>query len=124
MLDARYSADYFRSLDPGQLKRTILALSPDEASAILHDWEFWARPDQLPPPGEWFVWLLRAGRGFGKTRTGSQTVIAWARAAESMQILIAGRTAGDVRSLQIEGPSGILACSPPGFRPLRSPAQS
>lgn len=123
MLDARYSADYFRSLDPGQLKRTILALSPDEASAILHDWEFWARPDQLPPPGEWFLWLLRAGRGFGKTRTGSQTVIAWARAAESMQILIAGRTAGDVRSLQIEGPSGILACSPPGFRPLYEPSK-
>lgn len=112
-----------RSLAPGQIKRTILALSPAEAAAILHDWEFWARPEQLPPPGEWFTWLIRAGRGFGKTRTGSQTAIAWARAAESMQILIAGRTSGDVRSYQIEGPSGILACSPPDFRPLYEPSK-
>jgi phage terminase large subunit-like protein len=123
MLDARYSADYLRSLTPGQLKRTILSLSQAEALAILHDWEFWARPEQLPPPGDWILWLIRAGRGFGKTRTGAETTNQWAENEEAKQILIAGRTAGDVRSLMIEGPAGILACSKPWFRPLYEPSK-
>lgn len=42
-------------------------------------WREYARPKQLPPPGEWFVWLILAGRGFGKTRTGGETI------AEKMQ---------------------------------------
>jgi phage terminase large subunit-like protein len=48
------------------------ALSPAEARALLYDWPFWARPAQLPPQGNWRVWLLLAGRGFGKTRTGAE----------------------------------------------------
>jgi phage terminase large subunit-like protein len=50
------------------------ALSPAEARALLYDWSFWARPAQLPPDGNWRVWLLLAGRGFGKTRTGAELV--------------------------------------------------
>ena len=38
--------------------------------AELESWSCLARPNQLPPPGEdWFIWLLLAGRGFGKTRS-------------------------------------------------------
>jgi phage terminase large subunit-like protein len=39
---------------------------------VLQDggWHSKARPEQLPPPGDWNGWLLMAGRGFGKTRTG------------------------------------------------------
>lgn len=105
------------------MKRTILGLSQAEAQAILHDWEFWARPEQLPPPGDWILWLIRAGRGFGKTRTGAETTNLWAEREESKQILIAGRTAGDVRSLMIEGPSGILATAKPWSRPLYEPSK-
>jgi phage terminase large subunit-like protein len=50
------------------------ALSPAEARALLYDWLFWARPAQRPPAGNWRVWLLLAGRGFGKTRTGAELV--------------------------------------------------
>lgn len=107
----------------GQRKRAILGLSQAEAEAILWDWEFWAREEQLEPEGDWFTWLLRSGRGFGKTRTGSETVNKWARLKVSKQILIAGRIAGDVRSLMIEGPSGILATSPPWFRPHYEPSK-
>ncbi len=106
----------------GQRKRVILGLSPDEAERILWDWEFWARDKQLEPEGDWFTWLIRAGRGFGKTRTGAETANKWARAKKFKQILIAGRTAGDVRSVLIEGPSGILATSPPWFRPKYEPS--
>ena len=40
----------------------------------MYIWREWARPSQLPPPGDWRVWLLLAGRGFGKTRAGAAYV--------------------------------------------------
>lgn len=101
----------------------ILGLPQAEAEALLWDWEFWARDKQLPPPGDWYTWLIHAGRGFGKTRTGAETVRLWAKTKKFKQILIAGRTAGDVRSLMIEGPSGILATSPPDFMPFYEPSK-
>ena len=52
----------------------ITALTPAQARALLYDWRFWARPNQLPPDGNWRVWLLLAGRGFGKTRTGAELI--------------------------------------------------
>jgi len=107
----------------GQRKRAVLSLSPAEAERILWDWEFWARDKQLEPPGDWFTWLIHAGRGFGKTRTGAETVRKWAWEKRFKQILIGGRTAGDVRSIMIEGPSGILATSPPWFTPIYEPSK-
>jgi hypothetical protein len=44
----------------------IKSLSPKEALALQYQWEFWARPEQLEPPGGWTTWLVLAGRGFGK----------------------------------------------------------
>ena len=52
----------------------IAAIRPAEARALLYEWAFWARPNQLPPGGEWRVWLVLAGRGFGKTRTGAEMI--------------------------------------------------
>ena len=46
----------------------------DTAEAFLYDWRIWQRPKQATPPGDWTVWLILAGRGFGKTRTGSEWV--------------------------------------------------
>lgn len=34
-----------------------------------------ARPEQKQPTGDWAVWNYIAGRGTGKTRTGSETTI-------------------------------------------------
>lgn len=47
---------------------------------IAFDWSFWRRPDQAEPAGDWRCWLLLAGRGFGKTRTGAEWVRARAEA--------------------------------------------
>ena len=52
----------------------LRALGPEGAERLLHDWRFWGRPGQLPPPGAWRVWLVLAGRGFGKTRAGAEWV--------------------------------------------------
>ncbi len=49
----------------------LAALAPGEAERLVHARPLWARAAQLPPPGRWRVWLLMAGRGFGKTRAGA-----------------------------------------------------
>lgn len=41
---------------------------------LRYDWSKQARPSQIEPAGDWFVWLILAGRGFGKTRTGAETI--------------------------------------------------
>lgn len=98
-------------------------MSSQQAQALLYDWEFWARPEQLPPPGDWFVWLLRSGRGFGKTRTGAEWVISRARAGFK-RIALVGHTKADCRDTMIElGESSILQKSPPWFRPLYQPTK-
>ncbi len=87
---------------------------PDWKS-LLHDWPFWADPRQLPPPGDdWRVWLMLAGRGFGKTRAGAEWVRALAEADGSLRIALVGATLGEVRAVMIEGASGILATTPAG----------
>lgn len=90
----------------------------------MYDWEgVWARDAQLEPPGDWSFWLLRGGRGVGKTRTGAETTNRWAYTKAADNIMIAGRTATDVRTFMIEGKSGILRTSPPWFMPEYLPTK-
>src|SRR5947207_5521371 len=83
-------------------------LVPAEARALLYDWAFWARPNQLPPDGEWRVWLVLAGRGFGKTRTGAETIRARVAAGIARRLALVGPTAGDARAGVVDGERGIL----------------
>jgi phage terminase large subunit-like protein len=119
--DPRYSADYLRTLPPTEQRRYLDRLSDKELSFLEHDWLFWCRHEQLPPE-QWgkdgcFVWNLRAGRGFGKTRCGAETFIWAVRYGGYKHPNLAGATAEDVRDLMIEGESGILNCAPPDFKP-------
>lgn len=68
-----------------------------------------ARPAQRPPEGAWKVWLIMAGRGFGKTRTGAEFIRKRVQDGEARHIIIAGPTAPDIRDIMIEGESGLLA---------------
>jgi phage terminase large subunit-like protein len=88
----------------------------DLAEAIKYRWSLQAREKQLLPEGDWQTWLIMAGRGFGKTRTGAETVRIWKD--NNPIIMIAGATASDLRDVQIEGPGGILAISPKWDRPV------
>ena len=90
---------------------------------MLYRWEFWARPDQLQPRGEWQAWLILAGRGWGKTRALSETVRAWATSGRYGRLAIVARTAADVRDVIVEGESGILRVSPEGERPRWEPSR-
>ena len=77
----------------------IRSLHPAERQELAERWDGgWARAGQMPPAGEdWRVWLIRAGRGFGKTRAGAEWVTAIAAADAGAEIALVGATAADVR---------------------------
>lgn len=117
-------AELLASLPETDRIAAIKSLSDSQAHSILYDWRgFWARPSQLPPPGDWRYWLLQAGRGFGKTRVGAETVREWGLQKLPAPIHLIGPTAGDVRDVMVEGPSGILSCYPAGQAPLYEPSK-
>ena len=102
-LDARERAAFFARLDA------------DELESLKTLWPFWARPEQLIPPGDWVFWLPLAGRGWGKTRTGAETLRHWVRSFPLVNLI--GATADDVRDVMVEGESGVLAICPRDERP-------
>lgn len=126
--DAAVSRSELSSLldrySPDQIRDLLLDASPEERANIeaaieieKYDWQRIARPSQLPPEGDWFVWLILAGRGWGKTLTGGefakqgspqsllrQPGVRWAFVAE---------TFADGRDTMIEGETGLLSVLPP-----------
>ncbi|MBB4198584.1 ATP-binding protein [Rhodoblastus sphagnicola] len=102
-------------LSPRERASFFSRLDADELESLKTLWPFWARPDQLIPPGDWVYWLPLAGRGWGKTRTGAETVRQWAR--EFPMVNLIGATADDVRDVMVEGESGVLAACPRDERP-------
>ena len=110
----------------GEYEQFTNDLLPEEAERLLFDFDFWGRPSQfMPSPSlpDWFVWLILTGRGWGKTWTGANTVQKAVIKDGYRRIALTGRTAGDVRDIMIEGPSGILAVAAPGERPRYEPSK-
>lgn len=107
----------------------LASLSEVEQAELRWHWNFWSRPNQIAPPGDWNTWLVLAGRGFGKTRMGSEWIrenvcgdsplapppSGWRR------IALVAETAADARDVMVLGDSGILACHPKDMRPEWSP---
>lgn len=95
----------------------LQALRASPAKTLLpYAWRVHARPEQLPPPGAWTWWLLSGGRGSGKTRSGAEMVRVWAK-QPSARVGILGKTPDDVRRDLLDGPSGLMAITPPDERP-------
>lgn len=97
-----------------------------EAEADRYDWlgpNGKARDKQRPPGWPWFVWLILAGRGFGKTRTGAEWVRHKIETGQCRRMALVAPTAADARDVMVEGESGILAISPPGNRPVYEPSK-
>lgn len=72
-------------------------------------WSLLAREAQQPPPGDWRTWAILAGRGFGKTRAGAEWVMQQVRSGVGLRIALIGATQHEVRSVMVEGASGILS---------------
>jgi len=81
-----------------------------------------AHPGQLPPPDDWRVWLVLAGRGYGKTRAGAEWVRQVAESDPDARIALVAASLGEARSVMVEGQSGILACCHPARRPVYEPS--
>jgi phage terminase large subunit-like protein len=93
------------------------------ADALESDWASIARREQLPPPGDWLIWLILAGRGWGKSFTGAQWVRSVAESGKVRHIALVGATASDCRDVMVEGPSGVLSICPNSNRPLYEPSK-
>ena len=111
------------ALSAAERRRFLNSLSDREASELLYDWRLWAREKQLPPADtEWVVWMVIAGRGWGKTRTGAE----WIRLRVNngaRHVALVGQTSADVRDVMVEGESGLLAVSPPWDVPKYEPSK-
>lgn len=108
-------ADQFKR-QPEQVKKQWLSLATEEElRQLAYDWSFCGRPAQFTPPGQWVTWLILAGRGWGKTRTGAETVRQWVKTNRYVNLI--GATLDDARDIMIEGESGILAICPKDERP-------
>ena len=108
---------------PHERRDAFIARLDDVArEALLQNWQVRARPEQLPPPGAWRIWLMLAGRGFGKTRSGAEWVRAIAETDGTARIALISATPQQARSVMVEGESGVLAIAPLTERPIWHPA--
>jgi phage terminase large subunit-like protein len=135
IVDNRSRAEILAALSPTERAKIV---GDVEAEALEFDWSFWGRPKQLAPAGNWSNWLILAGRGFGKTRTGAE----WVRqnmcgstpltAGKWRHIALIAETAADARDVMVgdgkepSNPiagSGILQVHPKHFRLLYEPSK-
>ena len=108
-------ADAIETIQRGVSKRLSIRLN--------YFWPLYARDSQLPPPGDWDTWLILAGRGFGKTRTGAEWVRAQVETRHATRIALVARTLPEAQSIMIEGESGILNISPHWNQPTYEPSK-
>lgn len=124
-MNKKQEVDYLKNLlvnlSKDEISKVISSLPYEYIDVLSHDWLLYAREKQLPPQGDWFIWFIRSGRGWGKTRTGAEAV---RMAKEKAKIIhFVGRTAADVRDVMVEGESGILNISPKHDRPKYEPSK-
>ena len=107
------AADCFRALTPEEQQAELAKLNTEAQAALLWDWRFWARPNQLAPEGEWSTWLALAGRGFGKTEAGAQ----WVRQRVkdgARSIALVAETQKDLEEIMV---ARLIRISPPAEAP-------
>lgn len=108
------------SLLEAGLRAAIVGL--DQPSRVGYaPWRQVARSNQIAPEGDWWLWLILAGRGFGKTRTGAEWVHENVDRVGRWHFV--APTASDARDTMVEGESGLLATAPPGKRPIYEPSK-
>lgn len=99
----------FKLLDPEVQAGIIADMSPMDILRFDCDFEFWAHHGQIPPQSEgWRVWLMMAGRGFGKTRAGAEWIHRLAMGGKR-RIALVGGTIDETRAIMVEGASGLLS---------------
>ena len=117
-------AEILAALPEAERAVELAKLTPEARANLLYHWPFWARPEQILPEGDWHIWVLLAGRGFGKTRVGAETIRKLVCGETPLgkgryeRIALVAETAADARDVLVEGQSGLLACHSKDFRPV------
>jgi phage terminase large subunit-like protein len=99
-------------MTPEQRAEAKEKVSEDLREFLDNDWEVNARDAQLPPPGDWRIWLFLGGRGAGKTRSGAEWIAEGVDEGSMLHIGLIGATHNDARAVMIEGVSGLLKAAP------------
>ncbi len=114
---AKSEAEGVAALDTKAYAKWTKNRKDDWFNTLEHHWPFWRRPAQTAPDGDWRVWLMLAGRGFGKTRAGAEWVRGMAESRPGIRIALVAASLGEARQIMVEGESGLLAISPDASRP-------
>lgn len=101
---------------PRDVREPYISSLPESVLEEMNRGEWWyvARPEQIPPQGNELVYLYLAGRGAGKSRSGSEWIVErvlqhpFDRAGVPTEWLVVADTLADARTINAEGPSGIL----------------
>ena len=101
------TAKKLKELPGSEVRELLKQLGPHKTEELRHDWNFWARPEQIEPSGNWNTWVALAGRGWGKTRAGAEWVRHRIKKGDRIVHCVAP-TKGDVRRVMVEGDSGLL----------------
>jgi phage terminase large subunit-like protein len=102
---------------PQEQQRAWLAAQPREVLQQIQrgDWWWYGRPEQFAPRGDWLVWLILSGRGWGKSRTGAEWLIDRVlrhpvdALGHRTEWLVIAETLNDARTICLEGNGGILS---------------
>lgn len=113
----RIVADFGREAAHKAIDVMLAQLPLRERAALAAYWPFWARPKQIMPPGPWRRWGFLTGRGFGKSDGISHAINEEVEAGRLTQIGLAAQDEENTVLLGIHGPVGLIATSPPWFRP-------
>src|SRR3546814_1019878 len=87
----------------------LRGLTDGQKAELATRWYGFENDGQREPPGDWRIWLIQAGRGFGKTRAGAEWVSEFARGNPDARIALVAATVADGQRVMIEGPSGLIA---------------
>ncbi len=91
---------------------TQLKTAEAQAITLRTDWLETARDKQLQPKLDHYIWLILAGRGWGKTRTGAQDIALYALRNPNSNCAVVAPTHGDLRRVCFGGPSGLISIIP------------
>ncbi len=120
---AQARRDWLGDLPRPERAALIALMSKSQKRSIRHHWHLLAHEGQVAPPGPWSVWLLMAGRGFGKTRAGAEWVRALVEQDGTARIALVGASLAEARAVMVEGPSGLLSTARAGHRPRFEPSR-
>ncbi len=120
-MNARVGVAQLAAMGPMERAAAMKGLNAAQVGRLLEHWDAWALDGQRAPPGDWRVWLIRAGRGFGKTRAGAEWISQFARDHPEGRIALVGGTREDVQRVMVEGESGLVSVAHAGEAPRWRP---